>query len=64
MSFVLEEAAKNFDTQVTAFWSHIIQRDVEVRGRWGREGRRLFCPSGMLVHHGELSVSPTIMVAI
>ena len=28
MSFVPEQEAKNFDTQVTAFWSHLIQRDV------------------------------------
>ena len=28
MSFVPEEEAKNFDTQLTAFWPHFIQRDV------------------------------------
>ena len=27
-SFGPEQEAKNFDTQVTAFWSHLIQRDV------------------------------------
>ena len=28
MSFVPEQEAQNFDSQVTAFWSHVIQRDV------------------------------------
>ena len=28
MSFVPEQEAKNFDTQVTAFWSQLIQRDA------------------------------------
>ena len=28
MSFVPEEEAKNIDTQIAAFWSHFIQRDV------------------------------------
>ena len=28
MSFVPEHEAKTFDTEVTAFWSHLIQRDV------------------------------------
>ena len=28
MSIVPEHEAQNFDTQVTAFWSHLIQRDV------------------------------------
>ena len=28
MSFVPEEEAQNFDMQVMAFWSHLIQRDV------------------------------------
>ena len=28
VSFVPEQQARNFDRQVTSFWSHLIQRDV------------------------------------
>ena len=28
MSFVPEQEARNFDRQVTSFWSHLIQRDI------------------------------------
>ena len=67
MSFVPEQEARNFDRQVTTFWSHLIQRDITSKLFFlPLKLRRTWCGLCSSAHAAALwrawqSIIPTLM---